>query len=355
MKYSEKRTDSKKYKEEYQNGIIDLIKQRNEDAGKAREEYIKNVFTEPEKYRRDLEKMLGWPLDGGQPYSNAEPPAIVYSEPLDADDGHELCRIQAEVLPGVRAEGLFYKSKAEGKMPLVVVCHGGLGDPELIGGFFGSTSNYNDMLQRVKRYGVHVFAPLMFVWNGEKSGVNIDRAGTDAALRRVGGSITAVEVFSIKRWIDLFVSKPYVSDVGMVGLSYGGFYTLMTAALDTRIKSAISCSFFNTGERYHNPDRAFRGAAYTFDDAEVAALVYPRRLCIEVGEKDELFDVAFAERSFERLKRICAGVGTEWVDFVKFGGGHEFCRDDTPVERLIGDLDSQIISGFASSARILRK
>lgn len=37
---------------------------------------------------------------------------------------------------------------------------------------------------------------------------------------------------------------------GMVGLSYVGFYTLYIAALDTRIKAAVSCSFFNDRDRY---------------------------------------------------------------------------------------------------------
>ena len=338
MKYSEKRTDSKKYKEEYLRGIEKLIKRRNEEAEKIRKEYVKNIFTEPEKYRTDLKKMLGWPLADEKMLKSGELPEIVTSELLDTDENHELYRIGAEVLPGVAAEGLFYKSRAEGKRPLVVVQHGGLGDPELIGNFFGSTSNYNDMLQRAARHGVHIFAPLTLMWNGEKSGVPIDRIGTDAALKRVGGSITALEVFSIKRCIDLFAAKPYVSNVGMIGMSYGGFYALMTSALDTRIKSTVSCSFFNTRERYHKPDWSFEGAAYMFDDAEVAALVYPRRLCIEVGENDELFDISSARGSFERLKDICKDVGTDWVDFITFEGGHEFCRDDAPIEKLIDDL-----------------
>ena len=77
MKYSEKRTDSKEYKEEYLRGINDLIKRKNEDVAKAREEYIKNVFTEPEKYRKDLGKLLGWPLDGFLP-SDAALSAAMY-------------------------------------------------------------------------------------------------------------------------------------------------------------------------------------------------------------------------------------------------------------------------------------
>lgn len=31
-------------------------------------------------------------------------------------------------------------------------------------------------------------------------------------------------------------------------------------------------------------------------------------------------------------------VGTDWVDFITFEGGHEFCRDDAPIEKLIDDL-----------------
>ena len=341
MEYSENRTDSKKYKEKYLDGINELIRRRNEEAGKARREYVKNIFTDPEKYRRDLEKILGWPLCGDESSSALAPPEITSSELLSDDGEYELYRILIEVLPGLETEGLFYKLKSEEKRPLVVAIHGGLGDPELIGGFFGSTSNYNDMLQRVKRHGVYIFAPLTFVWNGEKSGVPIDRSLTDAALKRVGASITAIEIFSIKRGIDLFASKPYVSNVGMVGLSYGGFHTLLTAALDTRIKSAVSCSFFNTRERYHKPDWSFEGAAYTFDDAEVAALVYPRHLCIEVGENDELFDISSARESFERLKDICRDVGTDWVDFITFDGGHEFCRADEPIEKLIDDLNDR--------------
>lgn len=335
MEYSENRTDSKKYKEEYLRGINAIIEKKTEEAEKKRSKYIENIFTEPEKYRADLKKLLGWPLTENDVKA---PPEIASSELLSDDGMHELYRLMIKVLPGLKTEGLLYKLKTDEKRPLVVVQHGGLGDPELIGGFFGSTSNYNNMLQRVKRHGVHVFAPLTFVWNSEKSGVPIDRVSTDAALKRVGSSIAAIEVFSIKRCVDLFASERYVSYIGMVGLSYGGFHTLLTAALDERIKSAISCSYFNTRDVYHRPDWSLFGVAQMFDDAEIAALVYPRRLCIEVGLKDELFDVSGARRSYGRLKEICHTVGTDWVDYIEFDGAHEFCRDDGPIERMINDL-----------------
>ena len=79
-------------------------------------------------------------------------------------------------------------------------------------------------------------------------------------------------------------------------------------------------------------------SAQRFDDAEIASLVYPRKLCIEIGKQDELFDVRFGVETFNKLKEMCKNVGTEWVNFIVFDGSHEFCKDDKPIERLISDL-----------------
>ena len=140
------------------------------------------------------------------------------------------------------------------------------------------------------------------------------------------------------RILDYFETRDNVSDFGMVGLSYGGFYTLFTAAIDTRIKASISCSFLNTRENYYWADWTWFGFLEKFDDSDIAALVYPRRLCIEVGKKDELFKVEFAEKSFEKLKDACKNVGTEWVRFIPFDGVHEFSKDDEPIEWIVEEL-----------------
>ena len=143
--------------------------------------------------------------------------------------------------------------------------------------------------------------------------------------------------------IDYFEKQDYVSSFGMVGLSYGGFYTLYATALDTRIKSAISCSFFASRDACSWSDWVWQDSANRFDDAEVACLVYPRRLCLEMGTRDELFRSEYSEASFERIKTYCKDVGTDWCDLVLFDGKHEFCLDDAPIERLINDL--KIIEG----------
>lgn len=168
--------------------------------------------------------------------------------------------------------------------------------------------------------------------------VEYDRLAIDAGLKRVGSSQVAIEVYGITKILDYFETQDYVSSFGMVGLSWGGFYTLYTSAIDTRIKSAISCSFFNKRSAVHWHEWTWFKAGQKFDDAEVACMVYPRKLCIEIGKHDELFDCKYGQESFDRLKELCKNVGTEWLDTIVFDGGHEFCKDDEPIHKLVSEL-----------------
>ena len=185
---------------------------------------------------------------------------------------------------------------------------------------------------------VHAFAPQLLLWNREKYGVQFDRVNIDARLKRVGSSITAVELYGLMRILDYFESKDNVSNFGMVGLSYGGFYTLFLSAIDKRIRSAISCSFFNTRDQIPWSDWTWFGSAEKFDDAEIACLVYPRKLCIEIGTNDQLFDVTYGVKSYERVLELCKDVGTDWVSFITFEGTHEFHKDDAPIKALVEEI-----------------
>ena len=141
------------------------------------------------------------------------------------------------------------------------------------------------------------------------------------------------------RVLDYFEKQDYVKNFGMVGMSYGGFYTLCTAAADTRIKAALSCSFFNSRDTVCWADWSFFGAAERFDDAEVACLVYPRRLWIAAADKDELFNIQNGIKSFEKIKEYSKEVGTEWVSFTAFEGTHEFIKSDAEIKELVAELE----------------
>ena len=334
MKYREELYQSRQQKVDYLDGLEKVIERRQREAEAVRNDYIKDVFNCPGRYREDLKAMLGWPLIG---HTDISVPAVT-SEKLSDEDGYSIYRMSISVLEGLSLTGLLFKMDGDEKKPLVIVQHGGLGTPELISGVYGSTSNYNDMLHRVIKHGVHAFAPQLLLWDSKKYDVTHDRRIVDARLKRVGSSITAVEVYGISRALDYFESTDYVSVFGMVGLSYGGFYTLYTAAVDTRIRSAVSCSFFNSRDAVGWPDWTWQSSAEKFDDAEVACLVYPRTLMLEIGDKDRLFDSKYALSSLERVKKLSEKVGSEWIDLKVFDGVHELYKGDEHIERLIKDI-----------------
>lgn len=334
MQYREERENTRIYKKQYRDGLTHLIAQRQKEAAENRRAYVRDIFSEPERYRSELKNMLGWPL------TETEERVLpsVTEEKLAEEDGFDVYRLQFSVLDGLVMTGLFFRADGEEKKPLVIVQHGGVGTPELISGVYGGTSNYNDMLHRVIRHGVHAFSPQLLLWH-EDYGVPFNRQQTDTQLKMTGSSVAAVEIYGIQRILDYFQSQEYVSSFGMVGLSYGGFYTLFAAAIDTRIRSAISCSFFNEREQYPKCDWTWLHSSEKFGDAEVACLVYPRRLCIGFGSRDELFTAEPARRELARLKELCAPVGVDWLDGMEFDGKHEFLRDDAPIARLIADLN----------------
>lgn len=335
MEYIETPEQSKNTKTEYLNSIDKFIEEREKKLTSERDIYIKDVFLTTEKYRADLCEMLGYPLT--EP-DRAKLQEVISCELADEGD-YTISRLTFTLVHGIKLTGLLFKYKC-GNRPMVIVQHGGLGTPEIISGIDGSdTYNYNHMLERVLNRGVNVFAPQLLLWNHEdKVHPQFDRVEIDARLKRVRSSITAIEVCGIMSIIDYFEKSNFTTNIGMVGLSYGGFYTLLTAALDTRITAAISCSFFNERSQYPRPDWMWNNAASLFGDAEMVCLIYPRYICIQVGTDDEYCDYNKAKTE-ERLRGLCTEVGNDWVDIMYFDGEHEFCKEDEPINKLIEKLN----------------
>ena len=333
MNYREDIKKADETRQRYVDGLEALIHKKQKEAAEKRKEYAKKIFEFPEACREDLRKMLGWPLvdcvTEGIPF--------VRRTKLADEDGYVVHRMEFEILDGLFLTGLYFEMNGEGKRPLVLVQHGGWGTPERISGIYGDTQNYNGMLERVLKCGVHAFAPQLLLWE-KSSEVPCNRKSVDERLKRLGGSITALEIYGLMRILDWFTAEGKVSSFGMLGLSYGGFYTLFMAALDTRIKAAVSSSYFNTRDRYPWSDWMWFNHADRFDDAEIACLVYPRKLCIALGTQDNLFDYESGKEAYEKLLSMSKGVGSEWLGFWGFEGTHEFPRDDTPITEMVSTL-----------------
>src|SRR5579872_7201405 len=165
-------------------------------------------------------------------------------------------RAKISVLPGVHAEGLYIVPKGlKGRAPLIVSMHGGGGSPEVA--LFHGGTNYHDMVRGGVKRGYVVFAPQhLFQADGFPGDI---RNRIDDRMRLVGTSLTAVEIAKITRSLDVLLKRPEVDPkrVGMVGLSYGGYYALVTPAVELRIKVAVSNCYFGVQEwRYARDELA---------------------------------------------------------------------------------------------------
>lgn len=284
------------------------------------------------KYRHEFFKMLGWPLSDSLSGLEAVEPLVEY---VAEDSLGKIYRLSIEAIEGLTAYGLLFIPYTPSPHALIIALHGGQGTPELCSGFYGP-SNYNDMTRRVLKKGFAVFAPQLQLW-GEKYGPDRKRAKIDIQLKQLGSSITAVEIFKIMRSLDYLTARQDIDSkrIGMLGLSYGGFYTLFTSAADERIKAAVSSCFFNNRYMYDREDRIWFNSANLFLDPEVCALICPRPLYIEVGKKDEIFDVKYVDEEFQKVRTVYKMLGVDdRLGFKKFDGAHELDVEDDGIEFL---------------------
>lgn len=317
------------YREAFRDGLTKWIKSKQESAADRRRESFDRLFPDKkEELRGELIKMLGFPLTE----YDSLPEQIPFKKiKVTECFGCTVWRVQAEVIPGVPFYGMYFDplDKPEGGVPLVVACHGGSGTPEVVSGFVMDSANYNHMVERARKYHVAVFAPQLLMWNLEIYKGEYDRQKTADSLRQLGGSITALEITCIRRSVDALLSRETALNgkVGFIGLSYGGMYAVATAACDARFTSVYSSCWFNDRAEYNWADWSYDAQSYKFFDAEMAALIAPGALFVEIADQDPLFPPERAHTSFETLKKYYSKAGGALQCRV-FSGVHELAKDD---------------------------
>ena len=185
-----------------------------------------------EPFRKAFCQSIGYPPPGDVP---KEAPKF---DKIGEDEIGTYYRASIPILPEVHAEGIYIIPKGlTGKAPLVVAMHGGGGSPEVA--LFHGGHNYHDMVRGGVKRGYIVFAPQhLFSSPGLPKDV---RKEIDLRMRLVGTSLTAVEIAKITRSLDVILTRPEVdaNRVAMVGLSYGGYYVLVTPA--STCESRLQC------------------------------------------------------------------------------------------------------------------
>lgn len=323
-----------RFRKEYLDSVNRFIEKGYSEGAGNRKNYVNvEIVANQEKYREAYLKMIGQPV---WPYPSNVPNAK--TEYVGSDDFCDISYLQIEVMPDFWFFGILMQPKGAEKAPLVIAQHGGGSSPEICCDFLGE-SNYSYFTKHALERGMAVFAPQLLLWKFDietgEAKTNVDlpfkRGDLDNKLKHLGLSITGLEVFCIRRSIDYLVSLDNIDEqrIGMMGLSYGGYFTLHTAAADTRIKSAMAAAFFNDREKVTFGDWRYNNAANLFLDAEVAALCAPRRLILTVGKSDPVFDYLPSVAEGERAKEYYSLFGAQNnFRYDLWEGGHRFNTDN---------------------------
>lgn len=318
------------YRKEYLNSIERFVENKYKEGEKNRDKLFgENLAGNQSKHREDFLKMIGQPVSV---YPETVP--VAEYQKAGSDDMCDIEYVRIETMPGFWFFGIFMKPHGYSKTPLVVAQHGGGSTPEICSEMLG-VSNYSCFTKRALERGFSVFAPQLLIWNFEtntdnniaSTGIEYNRIKINDCLRQFGLTITGLEVFCIRRSIDYFASLDCIdsSRIGMMGLSYGGYFSLHTAAVDTRIKSIYAGAIFTDRSKICFSDWAYQNAANTFFDAEVCMLCAPRRMQIDIGKTDEVFDYSHSEKESERVKRYYSMFGADnEYRFNLWDGGHRF-------------------------------
>lgn len=294
-------------------------------------------------YRDKHARRLGYPPP--KSVEGAEPTFVFVGK----DSVCTIYRMWVEVAEGVRAYGIYMVPHGiKGKAPLLICEHGGGGNPEAICDLDTRVNYYSMGHEAVKR-GYVVWAPgliMRCVYGGDPKIEGADRSLFDRKLRLLGTGIIGLELqIIIESTKALIRARPEIDTerVAMTGLSWGGYYTLHTAAIFPLIKVAVPSANFREHaailDRVDDPQkRVDRNIFELFGDAQVVGMICPRPVMIQMGQKDTLFDLEGARREAKKAASFYKRLGIEdSFEFSVHPGGHVF-----EIESIFTFLDKHL-------------
>jgi dienelactone hydrolase len=147
----------------------------------------------------------------------------------------------------------------------------------------------------------------------------------------MGQTMAGWRAWDVMRSIDYLATRPEVdlSRVATLGASGGGTTSLLTAAVDRRVKAAVVSAYFNTFRDSivsisHCPDNYVPGLLQDMEMYDLSGLVAPRGLFVESGRNDRIFPIAGSERAAGKAREIYRAFGVpDRFGYEVHEGGHE--------------------------------
>jgi dienelactone hydrolase len=233
------------------------------------------------------------------------------------------------------------------RRPGVLAAHGhGPGKSDLVGSDPAREervlANNDDYARQFVRRGYVVVAPDWRGFGERQSPAQWVRSGRDRcnvnymAYGYFGYHLLTLQIWDGMRTLDYLASRPEVipDRIGCVGLSFGGTMTTYLAALDSRVRVACISGYISTvaGDAMTlRGNGNFCGAQYSpglldiGDIPDVACLIAPRPLLVEMGAGDTCFVIEDAQAAYSRVERLYRAIGAgDKIAADVFDGGHRF-------------------------------
>lgn len=197
-----------------------------------------------------------------------------------------------------------------------------------------ASANY-DYGRQLVRQGYVVAAPCMTPFGrrlGRRSG-NQDPCAVTFVRMQLLGKVLMAENLRDCLWAFEMLARNKQVDakrMGCVGLSYGGRMTMLTSALEPRIRVAGIAGALNVMQervtvRYSCGAQVIPGLLQYGDVPEISSLIAPRHCVWEIGSHDGLIKKKWADEALVRISRAYKAGGAEdrlLVD--RFEGGHRW-------------------------------
>jgi len=217
----------------------------------------------------------------------------------------------------------------ENKLPAIVCSHGhGPYGKDPVAGVRSDGSydaeiakmNYNYAEQMAKA-GFVTIAPDLRGFGERREETGFD--GRDPCnINYIKGSLFGVFPLTLNLW-DIKCTVDYLETmdevdanrIGMMGLSYGGTVTTFATAAEPRIKAADIIGYVNTFASFAIQRANFCGSQIVpnlyryFDTHDIAGLIAPRPLLIEMGIYDNCFKFEDLYAGYKEVEKIFAAAG----------------------------------------------
>jgi len=197
--------------------------------------------------------------------------------------------------------------------------------------------NYNYGEQMAKA-GYLTICPDLRVFGERRDGLDPFPGRDPCNVNYIKGTLLGrypltLNIWDMKCCVDYLETRPEIDKgrIGMMGLSQGGTMTTWTVPAEPRIKAADIISYVNPWRGFGIKRANFCGSQIVpdvyryFDTDDIAGLIAPRPLLLEMGIYDSCFFIQDLLAGYEGVKRIYQAAGVEdrlWTDI--HPGRHAF-------------------------------